>query len=101
MNDVIKPIRTAELPDVLRPGEIARLFRVSPRTVAKWIDNGLLAGYRLPGGSRVRRATREAVVAFMRQHQWPIDELLPPDRGPDDDPPPAGAAALGAVARAA
>ncbi len=36
--------------DILTTGDIARLFRVAPRTVQKWSDEGLLVGYRIPGG---------------------------------------------------
>lgn len=78
-------------------GEIARLFQVAPRTAGKWIDTGLLAGYRIPGRTSKagdRRATRAAVVAFAKKYGIPLEQLE--DDGPDDDPtrpfPPAEAA---------
>lgn len=48
-------------------GIVARVAQVAPRTVAKWIDSGLLKGYPLPG-SRDRRVTRESLIRFLREH---------------------------------
>jgi DNA-binding transcriptional MerR regulator len=35
--------------DVLKPGEVAALFRVDPKTVARWNRTGKLDAIRLPG----------------------------------------------------
>ena len=51
---------------VLSTGTIARLLHVCPRTVAKWIDSGKLAGYRLPG-SGDRRVTKTAYNEFLEK----------------------------------
>ena len=59
---------------VLTTGEVARLCNVSAPTVIKWIDTGLLEGYRIPG-SKERRVQREALVSFMKEHRIPLDEL--------------------------
>lgn len=76
--------------DLYTVGDVARIFGVSPGTVTRWIDRGLLAGFRIPG-SRHRRVTRAALDRFASEcqlPQWP----------PDDEPPPAHSAALGARA---
>lgn len=36
----------------LAPGLVARLFRVTPKTVGRWAENGVLAASRTPGGHR-------------------------------------------------
>ncbi len=60
--------------DVLTTGEVARICRVAPRTVSKWIDTGQLRGYRIPG-SKDRRIPIQQLVRFMRAHGIPLDEL--------------------------
>ena len=35
---------------LLTPGEVARLFRVDPRTVTRWAHTGRLTAIRTPGG---------------------------------------------------
>ncbi|SRR6266536_3268214 len=37
---------------VLRPMEVAELFDVTPRTVRRWADAGLLPSFRTVGGQR-------------------------------------------------
>lgn len=77
--------------DVLTTGDVARLCRVTIRTVIKWFEAGRLKGYRLPG-SRDRRFTRDSVMRFLRDHDMPVEELgLGPVGNPrvlvvDDDP---------------
>ncbi len=41
---------------LLTPGEVARLFRVDPKTVTRWGKAGRLACIRTPGGHRRYRA---------------------------------------------
>ncbi len=61
--------------EVFTTGEVAKLCRVSSRTAAKWIDNGLLKGWRVPGG-KDRRVSRAALVEFLEAYQMPpIEEL--------------------------
>jgi excisionase family DNA binding protein len=43
------PITTAEL---MMPGEAARLFGVTPNTVARWADAGKIRQIKTPGGYR-------------------------------------------------
>jgi excisionase family DNA binding protein len=48
-------------------GEIAEMFGVSRRTATKWIDSGLMKGFRIPCG-KDRRVPRESVYEFARNH---------------------------------
>lgn len=58
--------------EVFTPGAIARICRVSPPQVCKWIDSGLLRGYYLPM-SRDRRVLRSKLLEFMAEHGLPTD----------------------------
>ena len=60
--------------DVLTTGDVARLCRVTIRTVIKWFETGRLEGYRLPG-SRDRRFTRASVQRFLRENDMPLSLL--------------------------
>ena len=59
---------------VLTTGRLASLIDVSARSIAKWIDSGLLVGYRTPA-SRERRVRIEEALAFARRHGLPSDRL--------------------------
>lgn len=37
---------------LLTPGEVAKLFRVDPKTVTRWAAAGRIASVRTPGGHR-------------------------------------------------
>lgn len=54
------------MPDtgVFSTGEVARICRVSPPTVIKWVDEGRLEGYRIPG-STARRIPVESLRRFL------------------------------------
>jgi excisionase family DNA binding protein len=54
---------TTPLDDTLTPAEVARQFRVSPTTVAKWAEEGKIPSFRTPGGHR--RFRREDVAEFL------------------------------------
>lgn len=45
-------MREADLDPALTPGEVARLFRVDPKTVTRWAADGKLTSFRTPGGHR-------------------------------------------------
>lgn len=62
------------LTKVFTTGQTAELCNVAPRTVCKWIDTGLLKGYRIPG-SLERRVPREHLVRFLREHNMPLGDL--------------------------
>ena len=51
---------------VLRINQVARTFEVSPDTVRRWADKGILRSHRLPNGER--RFRLEDV--FMFQELW-------------------------------
>lgn len=55
-------------------GKVASICKVSPRTVSKWIDSGLMRGYRVPPG-RDRRVMGSALREFMLAHK--MSELIP------------------------
>lgn len=37
---------------LLTPGEVAQMFRVDPKTVARWASAGRIGSIRTPGGHR-------------------------------------------------
>ncbi len=55
--------------------DAAKLLNVVPTTVQRWIDSGILASYRTPGGHR--RVRRKDMLNFIRKHEMP----LPPELG--------------------
>lgn len=55
-------------------GEVARLCEVSPITVAKWIDDGILPGHSTPGGHRRVRVTD--LARFLRDHGMDVPPEL-------------------------
>lgn len=64
------PAATADIPprlatlNVYTTGQVARVCRVAPKTVAKWFDAGRLKGYRVPG-AQDRRVPRAELVSFL------------------------------------
>lgn len=60
--------------DVFTTGEVARICNVSSPTVNKWIDTGMLKGFRIPG-SRARRVARKDLLALMNEYGMPLDKL--------------------------
>lgn len=58
-------------PEVLSVGQAARLVGLSPRTVRKWLDTGLISGYRVPG-SKHRRVERKVLLKFAEEYGVPI-----------------------------
>jgi excisionase family DNA binding protein len=59
---------------VFTTGEAAEICKVSQQTIIRCFDNGRLKGFRVPG-SRFRRIPREALIAFMKEHGIPQDNL--------------------------
>jgi excisionase family DNA binding protein len=64
---------------VFTTGKVAKICRVSTRTVSGWIDSGLLKGYRLPG-SQDRRVIEMELLKFLEKHGMPTDLLEESDR---------------------
>jgi excisionase family DNA binding protein len=48
---------------LLTPGEVARIFRVDPKTVTRWAKLGRLESVRTPGNHR--RFSESAVLALL------------------------------------
>jgi len=61
--------------EIFTSGQVAKILRVSSRTVNKWLDAGLIEGYRLPGGSEDRRFTRQNIISFIHKHNFPQEIL--------------------------
>ncbi|MFP7696368.1 BldC family transcriptional regulator [Trueperella sp. LYQ143] len=53
--------------DLMTPAEVAALFRVDPKTVARWANNGDLPSVRTLGGHR--RFPRSKVLEAMNRAQ--------------------------------
>ena len=54
-------------PELMTIAEACELFGVCPRTIAKWYDEGRLAGHRLPGPRGPRRLERSSVMGLARE----------------------------------
>ncbi|MBW1877728.1 MAG: response regulator [Deltaproteobacteria bacterium] len=54
--------------------QVAKFFGVSLPTVVNWVNSGLLSAHRTPGGHR--RLARNDVIAFARQHEYPLAKEL-------------------------
>jgi len=63
-----------QIKTVFTTGEVAQICKVSQQTVIRCFDSGRLRGFRVPG-SRFRRIPREALIAFMKENQIPMDQL--------------------------
>jgi excisionase family DNA binding protein len=57
---------------VYTTGDVANICNVSSRTVQKWLDEGLLEGYKLPA-SKDRRVSPKNLREFMIKYNIPID----------------------------
>ena len=53
-----------------RVAQVATICDVAPRTVARWIDLGVLQGYRLPASTH-RRVSKESLIAFLKERGMP------------------------------
>ena len=60
--------------EVLTTGQVAKICKVAPRTVAKWFDSGQLRGYRIPG-SKDRRIPLNQLIRFMQAHGMPLEGI--------------------------
>lgn len=59
---------------VFTTGEVASICNVSQQTIIRCFDNGRLKGFRVPG-SRFRRIPVDALRAFMRENEIPLENL--------------------------
>lgn len=60
---------------LLRPGEVALLFRVDPKTVSRWAEGGRIGSIRTPGG---HRRFRESEVIELLAAPAPADTSRSP-----------------------
>jgi excisionase family DNA binding protein len=72
---------------VFTTGQVARICKVSPRTVTVWFDSGKLRGYRIPG-SQNRRIPRDMLIRFLKEHGMPLGGLEDDPQDSDAVPPP-------------
>ena len=75
----------------LTSGEIASYCDVNLRTVIRWIENGKLKGFKLPGRGN-NRVLVEDFIEFLERHDMPIPDALKGDATPsilivDDEMP--------------
>lgn len=66
------------VPDILSTHDVARFCGVTPRTVLRWVDAGVLPGF-LTGGGR-RRIQKDDLVRFMRGRGMELPDDLQPVR---------------------
>ena len=56
---------------LLTPHQVAEMFRVDPKTVARWASNGWIGSIRTPGGHR--RFRESEVRALLAERAKPAD----------------------------
>lgn len=61
----------------LTTGEVANFCNVNVRTVIRWVDQGQLKGYELPGRGD-KRIEMHDLLAFLRKHKMPIPAEIAP-----------------------
>ena len=65
--------------DAFSTGDVARITRSSVQMVIKWLNKGMLKGWRVPG-SKFRRVSYPDLRRFMIAHQLPLDLLEQSER---------------------
>lgn len=70
----MKTAKTQRVAPIFTTYDIGRMTGTDPTTVHKWIDKGLLRGYRTPGGHR--RVRSEDLRAFLVAHKMPLPHEL-------------------------
>lgn len=64
---------TQEKTVLLSPGQIKQICGVSGRTITKWIDQGWLKGFRIPGSGH-RRVAKSDLLRFFSENRMPFTE---------------------------
>lgn len=66
--------------ELLTPAEVARIFGVDPKTVARWAKTGRIPSIRTPGGHRrYRRADVDRILAGEHPATRTWDDNTPRD----------------------
>lgn len=60
-------VEKAEEDALLTPGEVARLFKVNPKTVTRWAKTGKIASIKTPGGHK--RFRKSDVAKFLESEE--------------------------------
>jgi excisionase family DNA binding protein len=55
--------------EIMTPAEVARLFRVDPKTVTRWAKQGRFGSFRTPGGHRRFRRTEVMAALEGNAHE--------------------------------
>ncbi|MBI5479870.1 MAG: response regulator [Deltaproteobacteria bacterium] len=67
-------MRSLQERELVTAREAARLIRTGHVSVLRWVESGLIEGYRTPGGHvRIRKT---ALVGFLRKQQMPVPKEL-------------------------
>lgn len=66
------PVDTFQHDELLTPSEVAKLFRVDPKTVTRWAKAGRLSSIRTLGGHRRYRA--DEVRRLLEEQRTTVDE---------------------------
>jgi two-component system, OmpR family, response regulator RpaA len=61
--------------------EMARVLGCAQQTVIRWIDNGRLKGFRLPGRQGERRCFKPVFRQHLIDHGVPLDRLEQLEQG--------------------
>ncbi len=70
----MKTAKPHKTPAIFTTYDIGRMTGTDPTTVHKWIDKGLMRGYRTPGGHR--RVRSEDLRTFLLAHKMPVPKEL-------------------------
>lgn len=63
---------------LMTPGEVADLFRVSPKTVARWASAGKITAVRTLGGHRRYRESEAQALLEDSTHEATVPSQRPP-----------------------
>jgi excisionase family DNA binding protein len=69
----MEAVMEAQKDDLLTPAEVAKKFRVDPKTVTRWAKAGKLSSIRTLGGHR--RYRKEEVDRFLESNKQTSAEL--------------------------
>ena len=48
--------------------QVAKILKVSPKTVIAWFDSGDLSGYKIPG-TQARYISKESLIQLMKSYK--------------------------------